>query len=311
MAGDWRDDERYAQRGRNRERWSGDDWRRDCDWQGRDRPDDYAFGRDERRERGGSGSSGGYGQYYRESYGPWGDRGYSGDRYPRYGRGYGRGYEDDTWGSGWRGEGQMSPSQWGPDWGDEHGRSGQRQYGGAYGVGYGGGLGGGWPGEEYGDYGYGYGRGGGNRSRSRGQERDFWDRASDEVSSWFGDDQAAQRRRRDEQEDNRGRGPKGYIRSDDRIREDVSDALSDDSMVDASEVSVTVSNCEVTLNGTVDNRAAKRRAEDCADRISGVKHVQNNLRVKERASASSATSSTSRTGGMSSGATATGAKQTG
>ena len=36
---------------------------------------------------------------------------------------------------------------------------------------------------------------------------------------------------------------------------------------------------EVTLSGTVNSRLEKRRAEDVADDVSGVKHVQNNLRV--------------------------------
>jgi osmotically-inducible protein OsmY len=81
--------------------------------------------------------------------------------------------------------------------------------------------------------------------------------------------------------DHRGRGPKGYQRSDDRIREDVDDRLSDDPYVDASEIEVSVSNGEVTLSGTVDGREAKRRAEDIADRVSGVRHVQNNLRVQQ------------------------------
>jgi len=36
----------------------------------------------------------------------------------------------------------------------------------------------------------------------------------------------------------------------------------------------------VTLAGTVGSRSDKRRAEDCVDAISGVKHVQNNLRVR-------------------------------
>jgi hypothetical protein len=79
----------------------------------------------------------------------------------------------------------------------------------------------------------------------------------------------------------RGRGPKGYTRSDDRIREEVCDRLTDDPVVDASDVEVNVSNCEVTLSGTVDNREERRRAEDCAERVSGVTHVQNNLRVKQ------------------------------
>ena len=120
-----------------------------------------------------------------------------------------------------------------------------------------------------------YGRG------AQGDERGFWDRASDEVSSWFGDRNAEGRRREDERGQHRGRGPKNYTRSDDRIREDVNDRLSDDPYVDASEIEVTVSSCEVTLSGTVDSRDAKRRAEDCAEAVSGVRHVQNNLRIQQ------------------------------
>jgi osmotically-inducible protein OsmY len=78
----------------------------------------------------------------------------------------------------------------------------------------------------------------------------------------------------------RGRGPRGYRRSDDRIREDVNDRLTDDPFLDATEIEVAVSACEVTLSGTVDNRFDKRRAEDIAEQVSGVKHVQNNLRVQ-------------------------------
>jgi hypothetical protein len=77
----------------------------------------------------------------------------------------------------------------------------------------------------------------------------------------------------------RGKGPKNYTRSDDRIREDVSDRLSDDPYLDASEIVVDVKTGEVTLSGHVESRQAKRRSEDCAEAVSGVKHVQNNLRV--------------------------------
>jgi hypothetical protein len=45
---------------------------------------------------------------------------------------------------------------------------------------------------------------------------------------------------------------------------------------------VSVSSCEVTLSGTVDSREAKRRAEDIAEQVSGVRHVQNNLRVQQQ-----------------------------
>jgi len=120
-------------------------------------------------------------------------------------------------------------------------------------------------------------------------DRGVWDRTRDEVSSWFGDDQAAHRRKLDEARHSlhRGRGPKSYTRSDDRIREDVNDQLTDDPMLDASDIDAKVANGEVTLSGHVESRQAKRRAEDIADRIAGVKHVQNNLRVKDgRASAS-------------------------
>jgi osmotically-inducible protein OsmY len=76
-----------------------------------------------------------------------------------------------------------------------------------------------------------------------------------------------------------GKGPKGYTRSDDRIKEDVCDCLTDDPHLDASAIEVQVRNCEVTLSGAVDSRGARRHAEDLAERASGVKHVQNNLRV--------------------------------
>ncbi|MFC3288266.1 BON domain-containing protein, partial [Paracoccus aerius] len=93
-----------------------------------------------------------------------------------------------------------------------------------------------------------------------------------------------------------GRGPRNYSRSDDRIREDVSDRLSDDRHIDASDVEVSVSGGEVTLDGTVDSRAAKRHAEDLAESCSGVKHVQNNLRVKDRQMSSGSSGSMSGSG---------------
>jgi osmotically-inducible protein OsmY len=108
-------------------------------------------------------------------------------------------------------------------------------------------------------------------------ERGFWDRASDEVASWFGNEEAEQRRRMDY----RGRGPRGYTRSDERIREDVNDRLTDDWRLDASDIEVDVGNGEVTLNGSVYSRGDKRLAEDIVEHVSGVAHVQNNLRVKK------------------------------
>ncbi|WP_198045893.1 BON domain-containing protein [Novosphingobium aquimarinum] len=112
--------------------------------------------------------------------------------------------------------------------------------------------------------------------RSYGESRGFLDRAGDEIASWFGDEDAARRR----EMDHRGRGPSNYTRSDERIREDANDHLTHDWGVDARKISVSVSEGEVTLDGQVDSRQAKRRAEDVVDQISGVRHVQNNLRVE-------------------------------
>ena len=78
-----------------------------------------------------------------------------------------------------------------------------------------------------------------------------------------------------------GKGPKGYTRSDDRIKEDVCDCLTDDPMLDAGEIEVQVKNGEVTLSGAVSDRLAKRHAEDMIERVSGVKNVQNSIRVKQ------------------------------
>ena len=78
---------------------------------------------------------------------------------------------------------------------------------------------------------------------------------------------------------NRGKGPKGYRRSDERIREDVCDLLSDNPKVDATDIEVSVENGEVTLSGTVRSRDDKRRAEYVADAISGVRDVHNQLRL--------------------------------
>jgi hypothetical protein len=78
-----------------------------------------------------------------------------------------------------------------------------------------------------------------------------------------------------------GRGPKSWRRSDERIREDVNEELTRHPDVDASEVDVAVMNAEVTLTGAVDGRHEKREAEECAWRVSGVKDVHNQLRIKQ------------------------------
>lgn len=125
----------------------------------------------------------------------------------------------------------------------------------------------------------------GRGSRDYHEDRGFLERAEDEVRSWFGDEEAEHRREQDVRQGgyHRGRGPKGYQRSDARIMEDVNDRLTDDPHIDASEIEVSVSGREVTLSGMVNRRFEKRHAEDIAESVSGVTHVQNNLRIQQYA----------------------------
>jgi len=87
-----------------------------------------------------------------------------------------------------------------------------------------------------------------------------------------------------------GRGPQGYKRSDERIQEDVNEALTQDPEIDPTNIQVEVQNGEVTLKGSVSDREAKRIAEDIAESCSGVKEVQNQLRIKREEGSESETS---------------------
>ena len=99
---------------------------------------------------------------------------------------------------------------------------------------------------------------------------------TNEVSSWFTGDEYDDR----SGESYRGRGPRGYTRSDDRIKEDINDRLTDHYAIDASDLDVEVNGREVILTGTVNSRHQKRLAEDIAESVSGVSNVENRLRVK-------------------------------
>ncbi len=78
-----------------------------------------------------------------------------------------------------------------------------------------------------------------------------------------------------------GKGPRGYVRSDERIYEDVCERLSQHGRIDATDVSVQVKNGEVTLDGTVPDRPSKRLAEDLAETVPGVHDVHNQLRLQQ------------------------------
>jgi osmotically-inducible protein OsmY len=155
----------------------------------------------------------------------------------------------------------------------------------------------------YGDAGRRDLRSGGGAEWSRGPHeghegggaQDFLQKAGQKVRNWIkGDhlmegsggeergyrsDFGRERRYFEADRGHRGAGPKGYKRSDERISEEVHERLTDDSWLDASGINVKVSNGEVNLTGTVENREAKHRAERIVEDISGVTHVDNDLRV--------------------------------
>ena len=78
-----------------------------------------------------------------------------------------------------------------------------------------------------------------------------------------------------------GRGPAGYRRSDDRIREDVCEIMSRHGDLDASDIEVRVQDGTVELYGNVDDRRDKYLAEDLAECIPGVTDVMSRLRVRK------------------------------
>jgi BON domain-containing protein len=85
---------------------------------------------------------------------------------------------------------------------------------------------------------------------------------------------------RDGQSGFRGRGPRGYERSSERIYEDVCEGLTEHDEVDASQIEVDVENGIVTLRGVVPDREHKKRAEEIAERASGVRDVRNQLELE-------------------------------
>lgn len=242
-------DEGYGPR---REGWPGEDRGTRGGWRGEE--ERWSRGSSQRESspyepygesRRGRGSSGGWGN-------EWG--GYSGGR---SGGDYSGGSFGGYTGSEPRHEYGMRSGEWSGegrrDWSSYGGRSGGDWGGRSMGMG-GSELGSGYSNDPRSGGGYGYGPRGGDTDESRGR----WSHGGQSYA---------------------GRGPKDYHRSDDRVREEISDRLTDDHQVDASEISIQVQNGEVTLTGTVNDRGQKRRAEDLAESISGVREVTNNIRV--------------------------------
>jgi osmotically-inducible protein OsmY len=80
----------------------------------------------------------------------------------------------------------------------------------------------------------------------------------------------------------RGKAPKNYVRSDQRIFEDVCEMLTAQDAVDASDMTVTVDKGVVTLDGSVATAHMKELAEEAIMDLPGVKAVRNSLRAMNK-----------------------------
>jgi len=103
----------------------------------------------------------------------------------------------------------------------------------------------------------------------------------------YGQDKYGQSGQGMQERSHRGRGPKGYERSDERIKEVICEKLTDAPNIDASNLSVEVKNKEVTLSGTVSSRKEKFAAEELIERCGGVKEIHNQLKVQSSEDTSS------------------------
>jgi osmotically-inducible protein OsmY len=246
----------------------------------------------------------GYGQDDREASNESGYSGPGSTQGADYGQG---GYGSEAYGQrergGYRGadEPHGDPGSYG--WQRDPGRFGQRPYG-QGGPNYGSGQGYG-QGSGQGAYGQGgYGQGGfaqGGQGydqegfgQSRGYGQGSYGAAGQGGYETYGQGAYAgsQRARR---------GPKGYKRSDERLKEDISERLMNNAYIDAAEVTVDVQNGKVTLEGTVPERRMKHQIEDLVDNCPGVQDIENRVRVARGESGSSG-GETSQSGSATAGA---------
>jgi hypothetical protein len=202
----------------------------------------------------------------------------------------------------YRSRGRMSDSQ-GGDWRQGYGAYGMAESprGGTEPSGMEAGEGMFGPPEEEQHYDYGFG-GAGGEERGRGSGR--WgvegrpNRGSQGRGGWSGEQRWERERPRDGDDHGRnldwpylepwavpgphtGRGPEGYQRSEEAIRNDVCERLTRHGGLDASRIRVLVEKGEVILEGRVESRTAKRMAEDTAESVMGVRDVQNRLRIED------------------------------
>lgn len=270
----WDREDRERERERARERESGDRWS-DRSGSQFSSSGDWGNRRDDETHRGG--------EWGRESRRETWDRSQRHDQYTR-------GDEPERWGerSSWYGQGRGTSEHYQRGGsGSEGGYSSERSHGSSRGFTERGGGTGLRDDEDWADR---------NRERfGRRDYRDYRDYGQSTPGSSFANTgygsgwggglsgfagSAATYMDRGQQGRFTGRGPKGWRRSDERIREDVCERLTMHPDIDASDIDVQVREAEVTLLGVVDDRHAKRLAEEIIENISGVREVTNQIRVR-------------------------------
>ena len=80
----------------------------------------------------------------------------------------------------------------------------------------------------------------------------------------------------------RGKSPKNYVRSDQRVFEDVCEALTAQDAIDATDITVNVERGAVNLGGSVATAHMKELAEEVIIDLPGVKSVRNMLRAMNK-----------------------------
>ena len=76
-----------------------------------------------------------------------------------------------------------------------------------------------------------------------------------------------------------GKGPQGWMHSDQRMYNDVCAALAFSHEVDATDINVNVEDSCVSLNGSVFDHEMKAAATECVENVFGVSEVKNELRI--------------------------------
>lgn len=69
-------------------------------------------------------------------------------------------------------------------------------------------------------------------------------------------------------------------RSDERVLRDILESLAENEAIRSGEIDIVVRDGEVTLTGTVADRATRKQAEFCVASVDGVKDVTNQLRIE-------------------------------